>query len=397
MSVYVFVGPTLAVEEARTILDATYLPPASQGDVLRVVATTDARVIGIIDGNFQQVPSIWHKELLWAMSQGVRVVGAGSMGALRAAELADFGMAGEGRIFEAYRIGILKPYDAPFEDDDEVAVIHAPAELGYRPLSDALIDIRCTLDLASREGVISPALRDRLANLGKSFYYADRSYGAVLDSALDEGWPPRELERLRDWLPQGCMSQKRQDALAMLAGIRAGNFAERGHVAFDFHHTTMWDCLTAEALAQSPSCAETEFTEEERVVLSELRLQPDEFLKRKEQAEYGLRIGPCPPVWRVALAMLTMLRSEGKYVAFASRAARKTSWLIDAQLPRVEDLNGLQALQLLDWYFGRRLVQDMPDDVEDFAQLLGYRNRKDFIGALLQEYAFVNAECLETS
>ena len=110
MGIFVFVGPTMGVEEARNILDATYLPPASQGDVFRLVATSDARVIGIIDGHFNEVPSVWHKELLWAMSQGVHVLGAGSIGALRAAELEAFGMVGEGRIFEAYRSGVLEPY-----------------------------------------------------------------------------------------------------------------------------------------------------------------------------------------------------------------------------------------------------------------------------------------------
>ena len=84
MGIFVFVGPTMGVEEARNILDATYLPPASQGDVFRLVATSDARVIGIIDGHFNEVPSVWHKELLWAMSQGIHVLGAGSIGALRA-------------------------------------------------------------------------------------------------------------------------------------------------------------------------------------------------------------------------------------------------------------------------------------------------------------------------
>ena len=213
------------VEEARNILDATYLPPASQGDVFRLVATSDARVIGIIDGHFNEVPSVWHKELLWAMSQGVHVLGAGSIGALRAAELEAFGMVGEGRIFEAYRSGVLEPYDTPFEDDDEVAVVHAPAELGYGLLSDALVDIRCTLDLASREEIISLALRDRLVELGKSCFYAERNYAALIECALRTGWPALELQRLLDWLPLGRISQKKEDARAMLARIQGGNFA----------------------------------------------------------------------------------------------------------------------------------------------------------------------------
>ena len=35
MSIYVFAGPTIAAADARKILDAHYLPPASQGDVFR--------------------------------------------------------------------------------------------------------------------------------------------------------------------------------------------------------------------------------------------------------------------------------------------------------------------------------------------------------------------------
>ena len=397
MSTFVFVGPTLGVEEARTILDATYLPPASQGDVFRVVAMHHARVVGIIDGHFQEVPAVWHKELLWAMSQGVHVLGAASMGALRAAELAAFGMVGEGRIFEAYRTGVLDPYVEPFEDDDEVAVVHAPAELGYRPLSDALVDIRCTLDLASRQNVISPALRDRLVGLGKSCFYAERSYDALLDLARNDRWPEAELVRLRDWLPHGQISQKREDARALLARIQAGDFAGRKQVTFDFHHTTLWDRLTVEAL-QEPPLTEAGLTAEQQAVLAEARLQPDEYVRTREQAERALRIGPCPVVRCVALAMLDVLRQEGRHDALADRARQKMAWLTDAPTPRASDLSGLQALQLLDWYFASGFGQHIPDDVEAFSQELGYHDRNDFIDALVKEYGFVNSKAgLETS
>ena len=248
MNAFVFIGPTLPVAEAQRLLDATYLAPAAQGDVFRVVANTDARVIAIVDGNFHEVPSVWHKELLWAMSQGVHVVGAGSMGALRAAELADFGMVGIGRVFEAYRSGVLAPYDAAFEDDDEVAVVHAPAELDHRPLSEALVDIRCTLDHAARAGVISPEVRDRLVGHAKACFYPERSYEALIDRARADGVPSPALNRLREWLPGGRFSQKREDAIAMLAAIGAGDIAVRKRANFDFAHTTMWDRLTVEAL-----------------------------------------------------------------------------------------------------------------------------------------------------
>src|ERR1041384_8086509 len=102
--VIVFLGPTLALADARQLLDATYLGPVSQGDVLRAAQARPA-AIAIIDGYFARVPAVWHKEILWALSQGVWVFGASSMGALRAAELEPFGMIGVGRVFAGFRDG----------------------------------------------------------------------------------------------------------------------------------------------------------------------------------------------------------------------------------------------------------------------------------------------------
>jgi hypothetical protein len=76
------------------------------------------RTIGLIDGFFGNVPAPWHKEILYAMGRGVKVYGAASMGAIRAAELHRYGMKGAGRIFQAYRLGLLT-------DDDEVCVLHS--------------------------------------------------------------------------------------------------------------------------------------------------------------------------------------------------------------------------------------------------------------------------------
>ena len=77
MTSYVFTGPTLSPKEAEAELDATILPPVSQGDVYRV-ALEAPRAIGIIDGYFEQVPAVWHKEILWAMAQGIHVFGSAS-------------------------------------------------------------------------------------------------------------------------------------------------------------------------------------------------------------------------------------------------------------------------------------------------------------------------------
>ena len=94
--------------------------------------------IRTIDGYFDRVPAVWHKEILWAMSRGIHLFGCSSMGALRAAELEAFGMVGVGEVFRMFRDGVL-------EDDDEVAVIHGPSDAAYVTLTEALVNIRATL------------------------------------------------------------------------------------------------------------------------------------------------------------------------------------------------------------------------------------------------------------
>lgn len=105
MNTYVFLGPTLSLNEAKSCLDAFYCGPVQQGDIVRALDRR-AEAIGIIDGFFEVVPSVWHKEILLALSRGVYVCGAGSMGALRAAELAPYGMVGIGTVFELSLIHI---------------------------------------------------------------------------------------------------------------------------------------------------------------------------------------------------------------------------------------------------------------------------------------------------
>ena len=86
--IYVFLGPTLAEKEARAELDAVYLPPVSAGDIYRLWRRRP-RAIGIVDGYFDHVPAVWHKEIMWVMERGVHVFGGAGLGALRAAGISE--------------------------------------------------------------------------------------------------------------------------------------------------------------------------------------------------------------------------------------------------------------------------------------------------------------------
>jgi hypothetical protein len=236
MSTYVFVGPTLPVAEARQHLDAIYLPPAAQGDIASLLRR-QPRIIGIVDGYFESVPSIWHKEILLALSQGVRVVGAASLGALRAAELARYGMIGIGEIFQWYR-------DQVIDADDEVAIRHAPAEHGYRAASDALVNMRKTFDVARAQAIISAATAQALVRIGRQMHYTDRLYGSVLDRGAAEGLPAEELTALGAFLQDHRVDQKKLDAIALLQHIAGLETREAAPgIAFALQYTARLDEL----------------------------------------------------------------------------------------------------------------------------------------------------------
>jgi hypothetical protein len=207
---YVFLGPTLPVERAQEILPAIYLPPVSVGDVLELVLDrTPPFAIGIVDGLFEQTPAVWHKEILYAISVGTRVFGASSMGALRAAELHTFGMTGVGEIFAAYR-------DGDCIDDDEVTIVHAAAEDGYRPLSDAMVNLRAGVADAVAHRVIGPVSAEIMLDTAKSMFYADRTWESMCLAARTRGVPTAEASALLRHVRRTRPDAKRADAETML-------------------------------------------------------------------------------------------------------------------------------------------------------------------------------------
>jgi hypothetical protein len=197
--VIVFLGPSLPRTTAQTLLDADYRAPAGQGDIMRASAERPT-AIGLIDGIFKDAPTVRHREILWAMSQGIPVFGAASMGALRAAELSDHGMIGVGLIYRWYRRFALLP-------DDAVAVTHGPAELGAPPLSAALVDIRRSLSAAVRHGLLTPE--------------AAKTH---LQRITSEPFAKRRLPE--DAMP-ALVSQKARDACALLN--RLSDHVHSGH------------------------------------------------------------------------------------------------------------------------------------------------------------------------
>jgi hypothetical protein len=212
MTTLIYIGPTLSTDEVtRRVPDATVMPPAAVGDILRATRKRGVRRIAIVDGYFERMAAVWHKEVLVAIGKGIAVWGAASMGALRAAELAPFGMIGVGSIYRDYARGVLVA-------DDEVAVAHAPAEYGYAAMSDALVNIRDGLARATKRGVVDERTRERLVELARARFYRERTWAQLLDDARRVGLPAKMTDALAAW-PKP--DRKADDARLLLKKLSA--------------------------------------------------------------------------------------------------------------------------------------------------------------------------------
>jgi hypothetical protein len=207
--IIVFLGPSLEREAAEKILPAEYRPPAKRGDLLRA-AEEGATAIALIDGVFHQESAVAHREILAAVKKGVRVVGASSMGALRAAEMDTLGMTGIGEVYRMYKSGELI-------SDDEVALVFDP-ETGIS-LSEPLVNIRFTLKRALAEGIISGNEHEALLAAARSIFYPRRTYPGIVSSARGS-LDPDTGTRFLSWVQDHAVDRKRLDAIEALEYIR---------------------------------------------------------------------------------------------------------------------------------------------------------------------------------
>lgn len=443
----IFAGPT--IESAAIIdrlgRDAIVLGPARQGDVMRA-SRLGARVIAIIDGYFQSVPAVWHKEILWAMVNGAHVLGAASMGALRAAELHTFGMVGVGEIFAWFRDGVLIR-------DDEVAVAHAPAAHGYRNLSEAMVNIRATVRAARTAGVLAEEEAATVLSAAAQRFYPDRHWPGLLD-AVEAAHGRTTCGRLSDYLGGGGrVDQKRADAEALVSAIAGG--AERWSCppapGYTLAHTIWFDHLHASSGQFAASGEPTPAPRSTRNdIEDELRLRrhyrpalraslvrslaTDEARRRRVEvepeeiaryanavcADLGLTDQASFDAWldangldlaafnalmerelrrNVVLAELSLpaqqelpdaLRLAGLWPAVAARAARKVELLEEAGLadPSLADTGLNSVEELVTWWLARigKPGAAAGRDIATLARMADFADRGSFVQALLREH-----------
>jgi len=199
----VFAGPSLYGVDFDPG-DVTIRGPVEMGDLERAVAA-GAISVGIIDGHYQQTGAVWHKEILHAIASGTAVYGAASMGALRAAECEDFGMIPIGDIAARYCTGALF-------DDADVALTNGPAELGFPPLTEALVDVVATAIHLRSKRLVTAADAERIVTAARTIFFADRTIEAIFEHLAPELLSLYRTHRV---------SLKTTDALALIETLKA--------------------------------------------------------------------------------------------------------------------------------------------------------------------------------
>jgi len=168
----VFTGPSLQASWVRRQLPGVVVLPPIKRDELYKARQRGASVILIIDGLFGQQLAISPREVIDIIGDGATVMGASSMGALRAADCWPAGMVGLGLIYRMFRIGYIS-------SDDEVAVSVMP-QLAYRGNSVALVNVRYALARARRKGLVSRREAGEIIERCKHTYFASRRWDDIL-------------------------------------------------------------------------------------------------------------------------------------------------------------------------------------------------------------------------
>jgi hypothetical protein len=199
--VLVYVGPSLDNDQVlERIPDAIIRPPIRQSDLISDLLEYEPSHILIIDGEFSQNLSVWQKEIVYGLQlPGVKAIyGAASMGALRAADLADFGMIGCGAIFGWYDEGVIT-------DESEVSLLYYRRPDGsYISTTIPLVNIRARLLTGIEEGALTLEQAEKVFAYARSIPWTERTHQAL--SRLGPTWV--------DWLL--AHDQKKADALELL-------------------------------------------------------------------------------------------------------------------------------------------------------------------------------------
>jgi len=211
-----FVGPSISRAEAGRVCPGLDLRPPIRRNDLYHERELGAWGFLIIDGVFMHEDAVSPREVVDVLGDGAMVVGASSMGALRAADCWPAGAKGIGLIYRLYRMGVL-------ESDEDVAVT-VSADGSDAAVSLPLVNVRYAVARAVRRRLLDRATARQIVSTAAAIYYPERTWHEVL----------RRVGGVRPELMEYCarLDLKRADAERALSWVGemlrdAGTLASR--------------------------------------------------------------------------------------------------------------------------------------------------------------------------
>lgn len=213
----VFGGPSLSHLPAGSRRRIELRPPARRGDLEALAGESRPATVVLVDGLFGGAMAVTPTECRHLLDAGWRVLGASSMGALRASELWSLGMIGVGDIYTLFRLGVLR-------SDADVAVAYDPD--GFSELTISLVYVRSVLSAMERRQELSALQARKFLARARAVYWCDRTWERLGREWRDGNLNARALARAIELIRDPRLDPKKTDAVLAVHSVLAQRWVE---------------------------------------------------------------------------------------------------------------------------------------------------------------------------
>jgi hypothetical protein len=213
------VGPSLPKKLRKHYADLgiNFHPPLGQADLISHIEwSNNDDIILIADGYYKDIPSTWHKEILYAIKKSFRVIGCSSIGAMRAMECELYGMEGHGSVYQWFKQGLLY-------DDSDVAILHDTVE--FNQLTIPICDVLATLKSIN----LDDKTINYFCNLIRQIHFEDRTINFICDHLRSNAKrvDANLIVEICDKLTHSLVRQKQLDIESALDNLLSELYVDR--------------------------------------------------------------------------------------------------------------------------------------------------------------------------
>jgi hypothetical protein len=168
-----------------------------------------------------------------------------------------------------------------------VALLHGTNPSGYVGVTEALFNIRATLESARQNNIITRNTFDCILTVAKNLHYRERLWQRILRLAYEEEIDRVQITALEQWLedPDNKLDVKRRDAILLLKNIALSSSTENDEIAvtepFTFNRSAFFRALQRNTACRPFSSYQSWLPLSEKVALAARYLDQPYILLRR--------------------------------------------------------------------------------------------------------------------